>query len=260
MQAGSAKRRVVLLGASNVVRGLPMIVSTARSMWSEPIEIMVAMGHGRSYGQDSTVLGRKISGIFPCALWQDLQTRDALPTVALLTDIGNDLLYGTSAEQLLDWVDSCIGKLTELGATTIVTQLPSASIERLGERRFRFFRRLLFPCSNLTLEEARHAVCKINGRLAETANMKKSSVIPVSGAWYGVDPIHIMRCKEREAWPTILSHWRTGLDARNLPRRSISMTAYCVALAPKEWSQWGVSRVASQPCGRFADGTTISLY
>src|SRR5436190_21759166 len=149
MRPMTPTRRVILLGASNLTRSFPTVVATVRQTWSEPVEIMAAMGHGRSYGQDSSVLGKKISGIFPCALWQDLQNRQSLPTAALVTDIGNDMLYGVSTNQMLDWVERCLDRLAEAGATTIVTQLPAESIERLGERRFQFFRRLFFPRSKL---------------------------------------------------------------------------------------------------------------
>src|SRR6185295_18710727 len=148
-------RRVILLGASNLTLSFPTVVATVRQTWSEPIEIMAAMGHGRSYGQDSSVLGKKISGIFPCALWQDLQKRPSLPTAALVTDIGNDMLYGTSPDQIVGWVERCLDRLAEVGAATIVTQLPTESIERLGEMRFQFFRRMFFPRSKLTLANAR---------------------------------------------------------------------------------------------------------
>src|SRR5882724_9649210 len=100
-------RRVILLGASNLTRSFPRVIETVRRTWREPIEIMVAMGHGRSYGQDSVVLGRKISGIFPCALWRDLQNRAPLPTTALITDIGNDFLYGVTPDRLFEWVEGC---------------------------------------------------------------------------------------------------------------------------------------------------------
>src|SRR5262245_13820468 len=100
-------RRVILLGASNLVRSISSVVETARRIWREPIEIMAAIGHGRSYGRDSVVLGRKISGIFPCALWKDLQNRPPLPTAALVTDVGNDLGYGVDVAEIISWVEGC---------------------------------------------------------------------------------------------------------------------------------------------------------
>ena len=99
--ATSNAARRFLFGASNLTRSFPTVVATVRATWCEPIEIMAAMGHGRSYGQDSSVFGRKISGIFPCALWQDLQNRPTAANAALVTDIGNDLLYGVTPDRLL---------------------------------------------------------------------------------------------------------------------------------------------------------------
>jgi hypothetical protein len=221
---------------------------------------MVAMGHGRSYWQHSSVLGRKIPGIFPCALWRDLQMREKLPTTALVTDIGNDFLYGATPERLLEGVKCCLDRLAEADATTIITQLPADSIDGLGERRFRFFRRLFFPRSAIMLDDAKRYARDMNRRLAELADARKISVIPVSAKWYGLDPIHIRRRSEREAWPALLAGWRADDQSFALPRPSLSLIAYLASLAPLEWSQFGILRRAPQPCGRLHDGTTISLF
>jgi hypothetical protein len=253
-------RRVVLLGASNLVRGFPTIVATVRRMWREPIEIMVAMGHGRSYGQDSVVLGRKISGIFPCALWRDLQNRAPLPTTALITDIGNDFLYGVTPDRLLDWIERCLDRLGGAGAHASVTQLPIGSLEVLGERRFQLFRRVFFPRSKLSLADALQLVRAMNEELTEMGNSRKVPIISVSPNWYGFDPIHIKRRVERAAWPEILSGWQTTAETLAPVRSSVLTTAYLAALIPAERSQFGFLRRALQPTARFSDGTTISLY
>jgi hypothetical protein len=253
-------RRVILLGASNLTRSFATVVAAARHTWGAPIEIMAAMGHGRSYGQDSSVLGRKISGIFPCALWQDLQNRPPLPTAALVTDIGNDLLYGVPPDRLLDWVEKCLDRLAEAGAATIVTQMPVGSVESLGEARFRFFRRILFPRSRLTLNDAKTLVRDLNDRLIGLGESRKISVIPVSAAWYGFDPIHLRRRILCDAWSTMLTQWRATTEPFTLSRPSLRSIAYLATLAPWERSLFGVRRRAAQPSGRLPDGTTISLY
>jgi hypothetical protein len=253
-------RRVILLGASNVARSFPVIISTVRRTWPEPIDFMVAMGHGRSYGVHSQVLGRKIPGIFPCALWRDLQNRAALPTTALITDIGNDLLFGTTPERLLKWVEGCVDRLAEAGASTVITQLPEENIARLGEYRFLFFRRVIFPRCKLSLAEARQLVQETNERLIAFGEARKVPVIPVSPAWYGLDPIHVARRRACEAWAALLGAWREGGEACVRGRRSLLSAAYLAALVPEEWSQFSFARRAQQPCGRFFDGTTISLY
>lgn len=253
-------RRVILLGASNLTRSFPTVVATVRQTWSEPVEIMAAMGHGRSYGQDSSVLGRKFSGIFPCALWQDLQNRSKLPMAALVTDIGNDMLYGVSTDQLLEWVEGCLDRLTDVGASTIVTQLPAGSIDRLSERRFQFFRRILFARSKLTLADARVLVREINDRLTEVGQRRKIPVISASASWYGFDPIHVKRSVMRHAWPALLAAWHAMEEPLAITPSSLWMAAYLSGLEPCEYSRFGFRRRASQPNGRLNDGTTISIY
>jgi hypothetical protein len=253
-------RRVIMLGASNLVLSVPSIVATARATWGEPVEIMAAMGHGRSYGKETSVLGRKISGIFPCALWQDLQSRAPMPTAALITDVGNDLLYGVAPDQLLDWVAQCVDRLIAANASVVVTQLPIENLERLGEARFRFFRRILFPRNRFTLSEVKAMAHSLNERLIELGESRKIPVIPVSRAWYGFDPIHLTRRGRRAAWPMLLSSWRAASAPLVVPRASMWTSAYLLSRAPWERSLMGMRRRAAQPSGRLADGSTISLY
>jgi hypothetical protein len=260
LQPMTPTRRVILLGASNLTRSFPTVVATVRQTWSEPVEIMAAMGHGRSYGQDSSVLGRKFSGIFPCALWQDLQNRPKLPTAALVTDIGNDMLYGVSTDQLLRWVEGCLDRLEEVGAATIIAQLPAESIERLGEWRFQFFRRILFPRSTLTLADVRVLVLEINNQLAAIGQRRKIPVISASGSWYGFDPIHVKRSVMRRAWPVLLAAWRAMEEPLTITPSSLWMAAYLSGLEPCDYSRFGFRRRATQPNGRLNDGTTISIY
>jgi hypothetical protein len=254
------RRRVILLGASNLVRSLSIVIETARLTWREPVEIMAAIGHGRSYGQNSVVFGRKISGIFPCALWKDLQTRAPLPTAALVTDVGNDLLYEVPVERVIEWVDGCLDRLAAVGANTIVTQLPMDSVDHVSAARYRFFRTLLFPKCSLSLSEVKRSAAHLNERLVVTAMRRKMPVIPVSGAWYGVDPIHLKRSTWPTAWPAILSAWRDVDVPAPSPRASLRRWVYLQRLAPLERTIFGRERRREQPSGVLDDGTTISLY
>jgi hypothetical protein len=253
-------RRVILLGASNLSMSFSTVVETARRTWDEPIEIMAAMGHGRSFGQNSTVLGRKIPGIFPCSLWQDLNQRPTMPTAALVTDIGNDLLYGVPVEQVVKWVSGCLDCLAAAGATTIMTQLPIFNLEGLGERRFRLFRTIIFPSCRLKLSDIKSSATALHEQLQTLGAERKISVIPVSTEWYGLDPVHIKRNARRTAWPEILSGWSDRPTARIVPRRSPWHWAYLNCLTPAEQTLLGVRRRSYQPGGLLADGTTVSLY
>ena len=95
----SHQRRVVLLGASNLTRGLSTAVEASRLRWGRPLEMLIAAGHGRSYGLTSRVLARTLPSILACGLWDELAQRATMPTAALITDIGSDLLYGAATAE-----------------------------------------------------------------------------------------------------------------------------------------------------------------
>ncbi|GAG37532.1 unnamed protein product, partial [marine sediment metagenome] len=101
---------------------------------------MAALGHGRSYGQTSCVLGRYLPGILECGLWRDLAQQPALPTRALVTDIGNDLVYHVPVEQVTRWVAECLERLAPHCDEIAISQLPLESVRRVGKGRYFIFR------------------------------------------------------------------------------------------------------------------------
>jgi len=139
--------RAVFLGASNLKRGLPALYGAFRRAAPGPVEVLAACGHGRSYvGWSRIGWGvRALPGIAPgdapgspdgagCGLWRALERLGPLPTVALLTDVGNDLLYGPPVDAILAGVALCIDRLQELGAAVVCTPLrvPTESLVALA--------------------------------------------------------------------------------------------------------------------------------
>ena len=113
-----AGRRVVVLGASNVARNSALIVETIRRSAPEPAEILIAAGHGRSYGLSTCVVGRRLSSIGACNLWRAWAARSSLPTSAVVTDVGNDVMYGVPVDVILAWVARCLERFADAGAAT----------------------------------------------------------------------------------------------------------------------------------------------
>jgi len=97
--------RVVALGASNLTRGFQTVIATARAAWGPDVEMLAALGHGRSYGAQSRLIVRTLPGILQSGLWRKLETLPVAPTRGLITDVGNDIVYGFSAQQTLEWVE-----------------------------------------------------------------------------------------------------------------------------------------------------------
>ncbi len=88
--------RIILLGASNLTLSLRLVTHLMQQRFSGPSEILAAVGHGRAYGSANQVLSRGLPGIVNSGLWPQLNSIGVLPTYALLTDIGNDILFGSA--------------------------------------------------------------------------------------------------------------------------------------------------------------------
>src|SRR5690242_2621175 len=81
--AGLPARRVVLLGASNLTRAIATVLETALGVWGGPLDVLAALGNGRSYGLRKAWLWRELPGIAGCGLWDAWERRPPAPTAAL---------------------------------------------------------------------------------------------------------------------------------------------------------------------------------
>lgn len=254
------KARIVLLGASNVTKGISTILGTAQRLLGSPLDVRCAIGHGRSYGARSTVLVRSLPGILESHLWQTLEDDDPLPTYGLIADIGNDVMYGSPPTQIGQWINQCITRLRAHDARIVMTSLPLARIERLNELHYSIARSLLFPSRSMTFEQAKERARAVHGELEVLAANHDLPLVEMPGSWYGVDPIHIRaRCKA-SAWREILSHWVD--DAQHVQRAAGSLRRWMKlrAASPEQWWLLGTERGRQQPAVTLDDGTTVSLY
>jgi hypothetical protein len=251
-------RRVVLLGASNLARGLSTAVEAARLAWGGPLDLLAALGHGRSYGQRSALLWRELPGIAECGLWEALARRPAAPTAALVTDIGNDLLYDVPPAQIAAWVAACLDRLQRAGARVALTPLPLRAIGTLSPLRFLVLRSVLFPGCRLSFAAVRERGCDLDERVRALARAR--GIVPVEprAEWYGFDPIHIKRGRLPEAWGAMMAPWSAAepAPARGSLRRWLSLRR----LTPERRWLFGREYCAVQPARRLPDGTALSLY
>jgi hypothetical protein len=199
-------QRIVALGASNLVRGLPTVVAEARAAWGPSVEVLAALGHGRSYGGRSAFLGRALPGILECGIWQELERRPDVPTRALITDVGNDILYGRPPAQVLDWVSEAADRLLRFTPDIVLAGLPLASISRLSNAKYLAFRSLLFPRSRMPLARAQDAAERIAAGLPAIAAARGLRLQNLREEWYGFDPIHIRSSHWQGAWREILGN------------------------------------------------------
>lgn len=250
------ERRVVLIGASNIARALPTVLATGRQSWGYPLDFMTAAGHGRGYGTTSWVLGRSLPPIVDCGLWDDLARRPHLPTAALLTDVGNDLVFMATAERIAAWVRICLQRLESVCERITLTQLPLESLQRLDERSFLLMRFLLFPRSRLKFDDALSGSQELCERLVELARQFGTGIVKPRLDWYGWDPIHIRSSRFEEAWTSILGTWQC--ERSEAP--SIRVSRCIKLICPQHRRLFGIPQRRLQPAGKLSDGSSLSFY
>jgi hypothetical protein len=254
--------RVVLLGASNVAIAFPKIVRQLSAGLPGPLELFAAFGHGRSYCAWSRVLVRRLPAIDRCGIWADLERAAAerpARTLALLTDIGNDLIYGSAADILERHLVKCLTMLAAYEPELVVTRLPLTSIERLSALRYHSTRAIFFPRTRVTWPAMLERARETDRVLSNLGTRFSARLIDQPRAWYGFDPIHIRPRRRAEAWRTIFSGWPSFDSSRPIPRWSARHALRLRLAAPEERLLFGRRQLKSQPALVW-NGVSLHLY
>ena len=246
-------RRVVAIGASNLTRGFQTVVSTARTTWGPDVHVVAALGHGRSYGTRSAFLGRRLPGVLESGLWQHLETMPAVPTRTIVTDVGNDILYGFTADRILEWVDEAVSRLARISEDVTVTDLPMDSIRRLSRPKFYAVRSALAPSCRLSFDDVLSTAERVNSGLEQVAISRRAHLLRLVPSWYGFDPIHIKPSHWQEAWQQILG-------ASPPVQRSRTEALRLYAMRPERQWLFGVEQRTTQAGVRLRRGGRVWLY
>ena len=195
---------------------------------------------------------RCLPGILECGIWQRIALAPGAATMAVVADVGNDILYGRTPAVILAWVSECIRRLSP--ARLAVTGLPLARLRLLGRRRYLFFRSILFPASRQSRDQAIAAVEELDDGLRRLAEAADAAFIEPDPGWYGADPIHIRRRHLGPAWARIL-----GTEPVQPPIPTREAVRLRLAAPDRRWI-CGVERRRGQPAVTFEDGTRLFLY
>jgi hypothetical protein len=256
---GLPARRVVILGASNLVRGIATVFETSARCWGVPLDFLAAHGHGRSYGGESMFLGRVLPGIKNCALWEVLAERPPAPTAALLTDIGNDILYNARVERIVEWVELCLERLRPQCERIVVTDLPVHQVHALTRQRYNFIRSIIFPQCSVPFEQAVDGALRLNEAVCDLADRFGATRVTPRPEWYGFDPIHVRFDRLGPAWREILTPWCDG-EPPAIRRISVRRALLLRRLRPHYRRVFGFEQRQVQPAARLRDGSLISYY
>ena len=259
---------IVALGASNLSRGLSRLVTICRRCTAKPIDLFAGAGHGRSYGANSRIWNRRLPSILGSGLWRSLDRNSAsddlnsTTRLAVITDIGNDLLYGFSVEQIAAWIEEVVLRLQQRGFQIVITQLPIESIQAVGTLRFHILKSILVPGCQQSLEAIKDQSHQINNKIVSLSKGHHVTILRQPGSWYGIDAIHVKRSCLNELWQRVVDCWP------GISREQYAMPGFD---GWQEWSRLGAASAevrslsglmlfTPQPVLQLADTTRIYLY
>lgn len=249
---------VVVLGASNVSRGLSRLVAVMESR-SPGADLFVAAGHGRGYGVNTRVAARRLPSILGSGLWRALDRHGGKATVALVTDVGNELLYGFPADEIASWVRESVRRLADRGATIAITRLPMAGIVAVGAIRYRALRTCFVPGCRLSLTDLKDAAARLDASLEAIAGDFSAQIIEQPPHWYGLDTLHIRRRHLDDLLLAACEAW--GFSCVEPSSRATAADWITVGTKAAEVrSLAGVMLFTRQPVLRLPRGGTLSLY
>jgi hypothetical protein len=256
------RQAVIVLGASNVSRGLARLVATVRSRAELPADLFVAAGHGRAYGVNSRVWMRRLPSILACGLWRSLAENASAgkaSPVAVVTDVGNELLYGLGVAQVAGAVRETVRRLADRGVTIAITGLPLASIGSVGPVRYRALRTAFVPGCRLPLPVLKDAAAWLDDELRAIATAAGAVFIAQPADWYGLDAIHVRRRSIGRLWREVADAWNWPTATRP-PRGSVREWAAIGSRAAETRSLARVMLHTPQPAWRSRDGLRLWLY
>lgn len=261
IQSPHSENRIILLGASNLTLSLRLVIHLMQQRLGNPSEVLVAAGHGRAYGVFSQMLLRGLPGIVASGLWQQLDVMQSRPSYALLTDIGNDILYGSMPEQTLRQMEWCIEQLQQQSAYIVVTNLPMAAIESLSDARYTLFRNIFYPSCRLSRQETVSRAREVYQGLINMAARRHFKLYEQKPIWLGSDGIHVHYWQRRAFYEDILAQF--PLAGNSYP---YIQSKEKLLLTWQRRSHFAYKTICGleihcpQPSGRLTDGTMIYKY
>lgn len=270
------RTRLIVLGASNVRRSLFLLLEMARGHLPGPIDFLIVAGHGRSYGAHNAVLGWSLPGISKSDWSRHWNRADTGARYAILTDVGNDLLFGNSSETLQRWVLESVQMISNADRF-IVTGLPLDTASTIGPIHFFLFRKIFFPRSQVALRDILDRAKDLDRMLRQVSNNDSCGWLEPASEWYGWDPIHVRKKFLPLVWYRMLNSLLAQPDLGSEVGSSIASPGAVSSMVRRVRLRWSeqfrlvfskakeqswlwMDQSAMQPFIELSDGSSVSFY
>lgn len=206
----------VFLGASNLARGYGALANClVQNLAPGPVEILHAMGPGRGYCSPGGIFNITYPPIGSSGILHSAQSRKekARRVIALITDIGNDIMYGVPVSELTACLNTLFQNLNAISAEVFVHPIPLDFSKDVSKRQFRILRSLFYPHSGIDYHKAKEAVDAINIFLRAKAG-GEIHLLPSTKDFCGVDKIHYSIFRSHRVWSEVAAEMLHVLSAQ----------------------------------------------
>jgi hypothetical protein len=193
---------LVLLGASNLSRGCFAFARHLKAcLHPHSVEVLIASGPGRGYYASGGLLNVVYPPIYSSDIFEVAQNKSESGTrvIALVTDIGNDIMYDVPTERLIETIQQIFARLQSMNAEIFYTTLPAAFEKKVHPVWFYILRSVLLPSSRVSYDKATAGIIAVNQFLRESAS-EHCHLIPDMDRYLGFDEIHYGWLRAHHAW------------------------------------------------------------
>jgi hypothetical protein len=179
------------------------------------------MGPGRGYISQGGIFNVIYTPILHSGVLEAVSNTKNQKVVALITDIGNDIMYGIPAEKIIGGLKSIFDELNKLEANIFITTIPVDLKKDISEFYFHILRKFFFPRSTVEYNRAWEAIQSINTFILQPLN-KNIIVIDEMNEFCGVDKIHFSLLKSCSAWSHIAGNLTSSFAVNAPPKLRVS--------------------------------------
>ena len=195
----------LFMGASNLARGYSLLTRHISSCFGKnKTEFLNALGPGRGFCARGGMFNFTYRPIQDCRILEVAKKKSCDTRAVLITDIGNDLMYGVLADTLIESLEGLIGRALQWDAEIFLTSIHVNLKKDVSPTMFFILKSFFYPGSSITYEEADLFITKVNAYLEEKARQNER-VYLISGmtSFIGMDKIHYSFFKTHLAWEKI---------------------------------------------------------
>jgi hypothetical protein len=171
-------------------------------------EFLNVLGPGRAYCVRGGLLNFSYSPIGECSVMKSAKVyaERGFRMGVLLTDIGNDILYGVPESFLIESLDTLIEKSLKMNAEVFLTSIHVDVSKDMRETSFKLLKSIFYPNSPITFDQMDSAINRLNYYLVEKSQQnERVHLMNGLGAFCGLDKIHYGLFKSHFAWSSVVN-------------------------------------------------------